>query len=131
LEVVLVWYNDIKTSWECDIIYTSYIVKYCKKIVSKYALIQNTGGLTCLLCYLLITSLLSISRPFRWTLPILYTIYYYIHKVLTWGILQSDLFSTSRILAHILLVAKNKMAAQTEFPTFANEKTASCSGSLL
>jgi hypothetical protein len=39
----------------------------------------------------------------------------------------NDWFSTSRILAHILLVEKNKMAAQTEFPTFANEKTASCS----
>jgi hypothetical protein len=52
---------------------------------------------------------------------------YYIHKVWIWGILQSDWFSTSRILAHILLVEKNKMAAQTEFPTFANEKTASCS----
>jgi hypothetical protein len=53
--------------------------------------------------------------------------YYYIHKVWIWGILQSDWFSTSRILAHILLVEENKMAAQTEFPTFANEKTASCS----
>jgi hypothetical protein len=27
----------------------------------------------------------------------------------------------------ILLVEKNEMAAQIEFPTFANEKTASCS----
>jgi hypothetical protein len=44
---------------------------------------------------------------------------YYIHKVWICGILQSDWFSTSRILAHILLVEKNKMAAQTaEFPTF-------------
>jgi hypothetical protein len=43
---------------------------------------------------------------------------YYIHKVWIWGILQSDWFSTSRILAHILLVEKNKMAAHTEFPTF-------------
>jgi hypothetical protein len=43
---------------------------------------------------------------------------YYIHKVWIWGILQSDWFSTSRILAHILLVEKNKMVAQTEFPTF-------------
>ena len=43
---------------------------------------------------------------------------YYIHKVSIWGILQSDWFSTSRILAHILLVEKNKMAAQTEFPMF-------------
>jgi hypothetical protein len=39
-------------------------------------------------------------------------------------------FSTNRILAHILLVEKNKMAAQTEFLTFANEKTASCSLSI-
>jgi hypothetical protein len=44
--------------------------------------------------------------------------FYYIHKVWIWGILQSDWFATSRILAHFLLVEKNKMAAQTEFPTF-------------
>jgi hypothetical protein len=50
---VLVWYNDVKTSWECNIIYTLYIVKYCIKIMSKYALIENIGGLTCLLCHLL------------------------------------------------------------------------------
>jgi hypothetical protein len=31
-------------------------------------------------------------------------------------ILQSDWFSTSRVLAHILIVEKNEMAAQTEFP---------------
>ena len=43
---------------------------------------------------------------------------YYIHKVWICGILQSDWFSTRRILANILLVEKNKMAAQTEFPTF-------------
>jgi hypothetical protein len=53
LGVVLVWYNDIKTSQECDIIYTLYIVNYCKKIMPKYALIQNIGLLTCLLCHLL------------------------------------------------------------------------------
>jgi hypothetical protein len=39
---------------------------------------------------------------------------YCIHKVFIWGILQSDWFCTSRILAHILLVEKNKMAAQTD-----------------
>ena len=43
---------------------------------------------------------------------------YYIHQVWIWGILQSDWFSTNRISAHILLVGKNKMAAQIEFPTF-------------
>jgi hypothetical protein len=36
-------------------------------------------------------------------------VYYYVHKVWVWGILQSDWFSTTRILAHILLVEKNKM----------------------
>jgi hypothetical protein len=40
------------------------------------------------------------------------------HKVWIRGILQSDWFSTSRILTHILLEENNKMAAQTEFPTF-------------
>jgi hypothetical protein len=45
-------------------------------------------------------------------------ILYILHKVWIWGILQSDWFSTSRILAHILLVEKNKMVAQTEFLTF-------------
>ena len=51
---------------------------------------------------------------------------YYMHKVWIWGILQSDWFSTSRILAHILLVEKNKMAAKLNLRCFANEKTASC-----
>ena len=46
--------------------------------------------------------------------------HYYIHKVWIRGILQSDWFSiaTIRILAHNLLAEKNKMTAQTEFPTF-------------
>jgi hypothetical protein len=33
---------------------------------------------------------------------------YYIHKVWIWGILQSDWFSTSRILAHILHASREK-----------------------
>jgi hypothetical protein len=49
---------------------------------------------------------------------ILTNIIIYTRSAWIWGILQSDWFSTSRILADILLVEKNKMAAQTEFPTF-------------
>jgi hypothetical protein len=33
--------------------FTQYIVKYCEKIMPKYALIQNISGLTSLLCHLL------------------------------------------------------------------------------